>query len=162
MSKRNDRTNENTNHSRYFLEAFPGVLGKRGTRVFLGEQGNESLKTRGTRAHRQFWGTGNISCFGGTKGQGHFFGSLYSLNLLFCSVLVAAIFSRESLRCSHRQAYAGTDKPTKALSSVNLVLNISLSTNLPNEPAHEIMALFVLRKLILQTRMCRHPVGLDV
>ena len=30
------------------------------------------------------------------------------------------------------------------------------------EPAHEIMALFVLRKRILQTRMCSHPVGLDV
>ena len=27
------------------------------------------------------------------------------------------------------------------------------------EPAHEIMALFVLRKLILQTRICGHPVG---
>ena len=30
------------------------------------------------------------------------------------------------------------------------------------EPSHEIMALFVLRKLILQTRMRSHPVGLDV
>ena len=29
------------------------------------------------------------------------------------------------------------------------------------EPAHEIMALFVLRKLILQTRMNSHPMGLD-
>ena len=33
---------------------------------------------------------------------------------------------------------------------------------LPNEPAHEIMALFVLRKLILQTRMRSNPVPLDV
>ena len=30
------------------------------------------------------------------------------------------------------------------------------------EPSHEIMVLFVLRKLILQTRICSHPVGLDV
>ena len=30
------------------------------------------------------------------------------------------------------------------------------------DPAHEIMAPFVLRKLILQTRMRGHPVGLDV
>ena len=30
------------------------------------------------------------------------------------------------------------------------------------EPAHEIMALFVLRKRILQMPMCCHPVGLDV
>ena len=31
-----------------------------------------------------------------------------------------------------------------------------------NEPCHEIMTLFVLRKLILQMRMDSHPVGLDV
>ena len=30
------------------------------------------------------------------------------------------------------------------------------------EPSHENMALFVLRKLILQMRMCSHPVELDV
>ena len=30
------------------------------------------------------------------------------------------------------------------------------------EPAYEIMSLFVLRKLILQTRMRSHPVGQDV
>ena len=33
-------------------------------------------------------------------------------------------------------------------------------TSEENEPAHEIMALFVLRKLILQTHMRNHPVGL--
>ena len=32
----------------------------------------------------------------------------------------------------------------------------------PNEPANEIMGLFILHKLILQTRMRSHPVGLDV
>ena len=31
-----------------------------------------------------------------------------------------------------------------------------------NEPCHAIVLLFVLRKLILQTRMHSHPVGLDV
>ena len=30
-----------------------------------------------------------------------------------------------------------------------------------NEPTHEIMVLFILRNLILQTRMRSHPVGLD-
>ena len=36
-------------------------------------------------------------------------------------------------------------------------------TALPvNDPAHEIMVLFILRKLILQTRTRGHPVGLDV
>ena len=30
------------------------------------------------------------------------------------------------------------------------------------EPRHEIMALFVLRKRILQLRMHSHPVGLDI
>ena len=34
--------------------------------------------------------------------------------------------------------------------------------NLLFEPAHEIIELFVLRELILQTCMCSHPVGLDV
>ena len=34
----------------------------------------------------------------------------------------------------------------------------SLQTRI-NEPSHEIMALFVLRKLILQTRMRSHPMG---
>ena len=33
---------------------------------------------------------------------------------------------------------------------------------LPFEPSHEIMVLFALRKLILQTRMHSHLVGLDV
>ena len=32
---------------------------------------------------------------------------------------------------------------------------------LPNKPAREIMVLFVLRKLILQTCMCSYPVGLE-
>ena len=49
-----------------------------------------------------------------------------------------------------------------------LVVSISWNFNrfksnfVLNEPAHEIMALFVLRKLILQSRMRSHPVGLDV
>ena len=30
------------------------------------------------------------------------------------------------------------------------------------EPFHEIMVLFILRNLILQTHMCSHPVRLDV
>ena len=30
------------------------------------------------------------------------------------------------------------------------------------EPTHGILALFVLRNFILEMRMCRHPVGLDV
>ena len=35
-------------------------------------------------------------------------------------------------------------------------------TNKTYEPAHEIMAFFILRKLILQTRIHSHPVGLGV
>ena len=37
-----------------------------------------------------------------------------------------------------------------------------LMTKKITEPAHEIMALFVFHKLILQTRMYSHPMGLDV
>ena len=44
------------------------------------------------------------------------------------------------------------------VASVPTVLILILTT----KPAYEIMILFVLRKLILQTRMRSHPVGLDV
>ena len=40
--------------------------------------------------------------------------------------------------------------------------NTVLDIIFPNKPSHEIMALFVLHKLILQTCMHSHPVGLDV
>ena len=35
-------------------------------------------------------------------------------------------------------------------------------SGIQNEPCHEIMALSILHKRVLQTRMCSHPVGLDV
>ena len=40
--------------------------------------------------------------------------------------------------------------------------SLALTGAVVNEPAHEIMVLFGLRKLILQTHMRSHPVGLDV
>ena len=43
------------------FEALPGVLGNREIRPLVsGEQGNKSLKLKGTGEQRQFWGTGNI------------------------------------------------------------------------------------------------------
>ena len=43
------------------------------------------------------------------------------------------------------------------------IMDLIMSSSRENtEPAHEIMAIFVLRKLILKTRMRSHPVGLDV
>ena len=43
------------------FEALPGVWGNRGIRPFVsGEQGNKSLKLKGTGEQRQFGGTGNI------------------------------------------------------------------------------------------------------
>ena len=49
--------------------------------------------------------------------------------------------------------------PDCALLGVTKVTDVSYITN---EPSHEVMALFVLRKLIIQTRMRSSPVGLDV
>ena len=43
-----------------------------------------------------------------------------------------------------------------------IIVIVRFSVHLPTEPCHEIMVLFVLRNLILQTRMCSHPVGVDV
>ena len=48
------------------------------------------------------------------------------------------------------------------ISCKNKKAMISKTWLLTNEPSHEIMALFILRKFILQMSMCRHPVGLDV
>ena len=58
--------------------ALPGVLGNRGTKVFiLGEQRNKDLQMRGAWEQGQFWGTGNIGNenrggkrFQGNKGTG--------------------------------------------------------------------------------------------
>ena len=49
--------------------------------------------------------------------------------------------------------------PKQVLLAIQLVVVIHYLTY---EPSHEIMVLFVLRKLIVQTRMRSHPVGLDV
>ena len=49
--------------------------------------------------------------------------------------------------------------------TLGIVRDVALCLNLPlaeNDPAHEIIVLFALRKLILQTQMRSHPVGLDV
>ena len=48
------------------------------------------------------------------------------------------------------------------LNTCKMVINRMKNNNRTFEPSHEIMSLFVLRKLILQTRMRSHPVGLDV
>ena len=45
---------------------------------------------------------------------------------------------------------------------LTLLLIVLVSFEHVFEPSHEIMVLFVFRKLILQTRMLSHPVGLDV
>ena len=47
--------------------------------------------------------------------------------------------------------------PHQAMASNGLV-----SDQAVNEPAHGIMVLFVLHKLIRQTRVCSHPVRQDV
>ena len=51
------------------------------------------------------------------------------------------------------------DKPLTLRNILSVDSVISVKTY---EPSYEIMALFVLRKLILQTHMRSHPVGLDV
>ena len=55
-------------------------------------------------------------------------------------------------------------KPNKVLACYQILVFACAWTNRESkkfEPSYEIMALFVLRKLILQTRMRSHPVGLD-
>ena len=54
-----------------------------------------------------------------------------------------------------------SDSTTRDLYCTSVCTNLCNSTWI-NEPAHEIMALVVLRKLILQSRIRSHPVGPDV
>ena len=59
------------------IEALPGVLGNRGIMPFIsGEQGNKSLKLKGTGEQRHLRGTGNIENQDfdfGNKGKCRFF-----------------------------------------------------------------------------------------
>ena len=57
----------------------------------------------------------------------------------------------------HISRFTEQNWPLTALSHIQHLASVIII-----EPAHEIMALFVLRKLILQTRMRSHLVGLDV
>ena len=63
---------------------------------------------------------------------------------------------------SYPEVAFSTSQPLKILIvSIDKVMWKRSSGRL-NEPAHEIMALVVLRKLNLQTRMHSHPVGLYI
>ena len=113
----------------------------------------------------------------------YFFLRCHCLNVLDFYSLLCSMFSefltgsgRIKRSASPFAFFVGRMPPTgdlknyvKDLSSKNKVLIFSKSTcpfctrvSVIIGPAHEIMALFVLRKLILQRRMCRHSVGLDV
>ena len=48
------------------------------------------------------------------------------------------------------------------LMHINFSLSVNVTWYTPIQPAREIMALFVLQKLIFQMHMRSHPVGLDV
>ena len=80
---------------------------------------------------------------------------------LLCAQTVKALqncadaLARVSLRCSLMCVPMESSKKP-------LIVCFPRKKNSSKEPSHEIMALFVLRKLILQTRMRSHPVGLDV
>ena len=54
--------------------------------------------------------------------------------------------------------YMGVSKIEKNINSILLKSLLQLTF----EPCHEIMVVFILRKLILQMRMRSHPVGLDI
>ena len=67
---------------------------------------------------------------------------------------------RVSRRIRRLQTQLETEhKPTDEMSFVYMPIT---GLEIVEKPAHEIMALVVLRKLILQTSMRSHPVRLDV
>ena len=74
---------------------------------------------------------------------------------------VAQLTSKETSR-SGRWERSSLLSVLVEIFSVSLRHRLSASENTIFEPSHEIMAFFVLLKLILQTCVCSHPVGLDV
>ena len=66
---------------------------------------------------------------------------------------------KKKLRVSMKNNH--TTLPGKSQKTEYMKISEGLKST-SNESAHEIMALFVFRKLILQTRMRSHPVALDV
>ena len=66
------------------------------------------------------------------------------------------------LKCWFHYKRLFTNSQGLELVQVDLDLTADKNSHSVFEPAHEIMAFFVLRKLILQTRMRSRPVGLDV
>ena len=76
-------------------------------------------------------------------------GDNYNKLPLFCSLLASVNYQQ---KCHHHLQLLSSLLRNKKRRAILL----------KNEPSHEIMALFVLRKLILQTCMCSHPVRLDV
>ena len=71
----------------------------------------------------------------------------------------------QAINCSERdRRRMGAYREIQSRSAISCVSEviIMMHSTKRNEPCHEIMVLFALRKLIIQTRMRSHPVGLDV
>ena len=66
------------------------------------------------------------------------------------------------LSCSKPFLLCGHFYPYKLVKSIFIQGVSNIHFHFVFEPCHEIMALFILRKLILQKGMSSHPVGLDV
>ena len=71
-------------------------------------------------------------------------------------------FIAQSLSCSPFHRLEMTEILSKGRKTLTHPSIQSQSMCFTNEPAHEFIVLFVLRKLILQTFMRSHPMGLDV
>ena len=82
-------------------------------------------------------------------------------------VLVMRILAQYSMNAVYRSGSDSTEHEKWSENRLHILFCLSLRISASAakwifEPSHEIVALFVLRKLILQTHMRSHPVALHV
>ena len=86
----------------------------------------------------------------------------FRMSITFSSI-VSLASSGGVMAVNTKTGWKATTRIPDDFSSVLVVLLAYVrKPETSNEPVHEIMVLFVLRKLVLQTRMRSHPVGLEV
>ena len=123
----------------------------------------------------------SISCLCRQKREMKIFQSIYNLTLAFrfdksifltrqCGVFywvdsllgLFRLLRGELIKCMGRKLNISKGNTLAICKQKLASKQLLCDSRTINEPCHDIMALFVLRKLILQTRMRSHPVGLDV
>ena len=87
-----------------------------------------------------------------------------SITLILCDTCTPSLADHDCrfFRTYWLFIYTAVGRASSSVSVNKILSKLNIPNVILNVLAHEIMALFVLRKFILQTCMRSHPVGLDV